>query len=312
MAKENRNMESSPMVAVLMSTYNGQRFLREQIDSILSQSGTKISLIVRDDGSSDNTLNILNEYVDRITILKGSNCGCKASFFNVAKYAIDNLPDCLYFAFSDQDDYWKPDKISRAIDMLRQYEHLDIPLLYICPTTLTDQNLQPLISYKKRNYKYTLEEAMMLGTCAGCTMVFNRRLLELFLLANPSDMFLHDDWIYKVCLACDGKLLVDDTSFILYRQHGNNVVGGNQGKISSWKRRMRLFKEGSVRSSKAQVLLRIYENYISDEAKKTLMDVACYKDSFMRKCSLLYSGRYKTSNWIFNAIFKIAVVFNRF
>ena len=310
--KKSCDLHKFPEVSVLMSTYNGEQYLAEQIESILTQSYPNIKLIVRDDGSSDNTLNILNNYSNRIHILAESNVGCKSSFLKVAQYADQYLPESRYFAFSDQDDYWLSDKIEKAITKLKQYDNLNIPLLYICHAKLVDKDLKPIESHKKNDFKYTLGEAMMMGTCAGCTMVFNRVLLNLFVRAKPEYMFLHDDWIYKLCLACNGKLIVDDKIHILYRQHGNNSIGGNQNKFKAWKRRFKMFTHGSVRSSKANALLELYPDVISEEAKKILLDVSNYKKSLRSKLRILLSKQFRTSNLLFNAIFKAAVVFNKY
>lgn len=307
-----------PEVAIMMSTYNGEKYLREQIDSILNQNYKNINLIVRDDGSKDATLEILKEYTDSVIVIKGDNLGCKRSFLKVAQYSAENFSNCKYFAFSDQDDFWLQDKIQAAVSSLENLEENDKPALYICRPKLVDENLHeldPLLLLRhksERSYLYTLEEAFMLGTCAGCTMVFNRLLLNLFVKAKADDMYLHDDWIYKVCLACDGILIVDNEPHILYRQHDNNVLGGNQSSKSTWKRRFKTFKEGRVRSSKARALLDTYPEDISENAKVILNDVANYSHSIRSKCKLLFSKRFRTKSKKYNLLFKVAVLFNRF
>lgn len=301
-----------PGVSVLMSSYNGEQYIREQINSILKQTYPNIKLIIRDDGSTDSTLKILKDFSESAIVLTESNVGCKTSFLKVAQYVFKEQDESQYFAFSDQDDYWLSDKIERAVNALEEYKSFNIPLLYICQTNLVDKNLKPIEAIKKREYYYTLGEALMLGTCAGCTMVFNRKLLELFSRAKSDYMFLHDDWIYKVCLACNGKLVVDNKSYILYRQHGTNAIGGNQSKYKAWKRRFKMFSEGGVRSSMAKPLLDLYADVLSEDAKKLLTDVANYRDSLKCKLQILFSNRFKTGNSLFNCIFRIAVIFNRY
>lgn len=310
--KTNSASNEHPEVSVLMSSYNGEQYISEQINSILNQTYPNIKLIIRDDGSTDSTLKILNDYSDSAIVLAESNVGCKASFLKVAQYAFKEQNESQYFAFSDQDDYWLTDKIERAVKTLEEYKNFDIPLLYICQTNLVDKNLKPINAVKKRKYYYTLGEALMLGTCAGCTMVFNRKLLELFSRAKSDYMFLHDDWIYKVCLACNGKLLVDNKSYILYRQHGTNTIGGNQSRYKAWKRRLKMFSEGGIRSSIAKPLLDLYADDLSEGAKKILADVANYRYSLRCRLHLLFSNRFKTGNSLFNYIFRIAIIFNRF
>lgn len=315
---QTKALSNSSKVAIMMATYNGEKYLQEQINSILNQNYEDIHLIVRDDGSTDSTRSILHKYSDRITIIEGENIGCKACFLEVAKYASKHFDSYKYFAFSDQDDLWLEDKIQAAISRLEKIDQDTKPMLYICRPKLVDEKLQeldPLLLSKHKNersFSYTLEEAFMLGTCAGCTMVFNRKLLDLFIKATSNVMYLHDDWIYKVCFACGGILVVDNDAHILYRQHGNNVLGGNQSLYAAWKRRFKTFKEGRVRSSKAQSILDIYSEDITEHAQKVLYDIANYSHSIKSKLRLLFSQRFRTHSIKFNILFIIAVIFNRY
>ena len=109
-----------PRVAVLMSTYNGEKYIKEQIDSILLQKGVDVKLYIRDDGSVDNTCNIINEYDDNriVLISDGRNLGAGVSFFTLLKYVVDIDKAIEFFAFSDQDDFWFPNKIEIVLAFL--------------------------------------------------------------------------------------------------------------------------------------------------------------------------------------------------
>ena len=112
-------INKKPTVTVLMSTYNGERFLKEQLDSILQQQDVDVRLCVRDDGSTDGTMDILLEYADAIELTIGNNFGVGNSFMSMVYSA--NL-ESDYYAFSDQDDIWMPDKLISAVDELKNIE----------------------------------------------------------------------------------------------------------------------------------------------------------------------------------------------
>lgn len=128
-------------VQVVMSTYNGEKYLKEQIDSILSQEGVDVRLYIRDDGSSDRTTDILASYQEHknVKIEKGNNLGFAKSFLT----ALDECDEADYYAFSDQDDVWEKDKLSTAIEILEE-ESQSTPLLYCSALQRVDENLNPL------------------------------------------------------------------------------------------------------------------------------------------------------------------------
>ena len=134
------NIINTLEVCVLMATYNGEKYLREQVDSIIGQHNININLIVRDDGSTDSTINILSEYEEKglLTYTKGANLGPARSFMELLKFS----PISDYYAFSDQDDIWLPDKIKTAVDMMKEDE--EKPALYFCQTQLVDENLKKM------------------------------------------------------------------------------------------------------------------------------------------------------------------------
>lgn len=133
-------MNSENLITVLMSSYNGERYIREQIDSILHQQEVNIKLFVRDDGSTDGTLQILQEYQEAglLNFYTGKNLKPARSFMQLLKDA----PQADYYAFSDQDDYWKPTKLNQAIKRLKL--STNTPALYFCQTQLADKDLKLL------------------------------------------------------------------------------------------------------------------------------------------------------------------------
>lgn len=221
-------MTDSQEAIVMMSTYNGEKYLKEQIDSILNQKKVKVNLIVRDDGSTDNTRKILDEYQakHKLKYYYGENLGPARSFLDIINSIFLKNTRVNYFAFSDQDDIWKSDKLIRAINVLSKSNK---PFLYCADFQRIDRNG----NYLKNNFHYTtstFNHSVVCSYCTGCTMVFNYSLLTQIRNKEPGYLFMHDDWIHKVCLAIDGKVFFDrNYRAVLYRQHGDNVVGSKEG-----------------------------------------------------------------------------------
>ena len=239
-------------VQILMSTYNGTGFLREQLDSILKQDceNKKIagfSLLIRDDGSSDGTQDILSEYErkypDRISWYQGKNIGVTDSFFELLAQS-DEEAD--YIALSDQDDVWLPDKISSGILKLINMEesHPDKvlrPALYCCRPLLVDIHLNEIASnIDRQDMKAGFGNALIENIVTGCTMIINSRLREFICMEFPKHAMLHDRWIY-LAASCFGDIYFDEEPHILYRQHGGNAVGISAGKTAEFKYRMKNF-----------------------------------------------------------------------
>lgn len=213
-------MEKDNGILVLMSTYNGEKYLRQQIDSILGQQGVAVKLLVRDDGSHDATLSILDEYKEKglLDYYQGENLGPARSFMHL----LQNAPASDYYAFADQDDVWLPEKLSVAVNNLSEHEYE--PALYFCQTQLVDEKLNGLDNIRI-NPKLTFEEALIYQFVGGCTMVLNRNARDVVSTYSPKFLCMHDTWIYTVILAVGGYVHFDATPHILYRQHGNNAVG---------------------------------------------------------------------------------------
>jgi glycosyltransferase involved in cell wall biosynthesis len=214
-------------VAVVMSTYNGARFVREQVESILSQLAPDDLLLVRDDGSRDGTAAQIRMIADsRIRLDEGENVGFARSFFALLAAV---PPEADVVLLSDQDDVWLPSKIARARDSLRA---CDGPALYFSRLQLVDEQLRPLglTTGWPRGPSFT--NALAENIVTGCTIALNRAALGLVLrLGDPSKIRFHDWWIYLVVSAF-GQVIADPEPTVLYRQHGRNVIGRGAG----WRR----------------------------------------------------------------------------
>ena len=246
-------------VQVLLSSYNGENYIREQLDSILKQEKVDIHLLIRDDGSTDGTRDILKQYEaaqKNITVTYGKNLGVIKSFFELIKQA-DSQAD--YIAFSDQDDVWLSGKLNRAVSLLEQQEHNNTPFVYCSAQQLTDGQLNPLPSgIRYKQVRPAFENALVENMCTGCTCVINRKMLGLLKDREPDFTVMHDFWIYLVG-SCFGSVVYDTQSYILYRQHTKNELGAASSLLENYKRRIRNFKKHRGQLTRqAEELLRLY------------------------------------------------------
>lgn len=207
-------------VVVLLSTYNGENFIKEQLDSIINQTYKNIELIVRDDGSSYQTIEILKEYEKqgKIQLILGENKGFINSFFELLKLA----PQANYYAFSDQDDIWEKDKIERAVKILEEQSCLEIPLMYYSNYDFYNSNMEFLKHPQKRD-KISFINSLLECVNAGMATLINQKAREKILYNLPKQNLLgHDWWIYMVCSAF-GKVIYDDISKVRHRMHSSNT-----------------------------------------------------------------------------------------
>lgn len=296
-------------VSVLMSTYNGEKYLREQIDSILNQREVSLKLIVRDDGSSDKTKDILDEYqkLSKLRWYTGENMRPARSFWDL----LSRIGDTEFYAFSDQDDVWYVDKLASAIQMMKEYSNR--PCLYFSEKRLVDKDCK-FISDTRGNYKLTLGEAMVYNPATGCTMVLNKALRDILISATPELPSLHDSWIYRTCLAVGGKVIYDVEPHIMYRQHGNNVVGhaGACSRIKSFVKSILSKKNSSARSCTAKELLRCYRPYISADVCGLLVLLSEYNTSLIKKLKLISNPQMRPASFIGRCTFLLYIMFNKY
>lgn len=294
-------------VTILMSTYNGEQYLCQQIDSILHQQDVEINLLVRDDGSTDSTITILDEYATKglLSWYKGSNIGPAMSFMQLLKDA----PPSDYYAFADQDDYWMADKISVAISALQQS---DKPSLYFCRTQPVDEHLQPLssaISYPL----LTFGESLVYSIVSGCTMVFNNQLKEVVNSYCPSFVAMHDVWVYIIAQAIGSNIIFDPQPHILYRQHNNNAIGQGYSMLHEMKRRwLRISRHEQVRYHTAVELLQGFSELVTTENLPLLQLFVQSKNNIFKRINLLFCREFRCANNVTWWLFKLSVLLNQY
>lgn len=211
-------------VLVLLSSYNGEKFISEQISSILNQTNVSIKLLIRDDGSSDNTTAIIEKIRSpRITLIHGDNIGCIRSFTQLVVAAQKEYDDFDYIAFADQDDIWEADKLYAATQSLATLDDTT-PNLYFCNMNLVDKNDKHKCFLRSCRMNITKENSLFGGIAAGCTMVFNKTAVNYYCLKPIEGGVYHDYWLFLICVFW-GRVLYDTNAYIHYRQHENNVLG---------------------------------------------------------------------------------------
>ncbi len=221
----------APRVAILLSTYNGARFLPGQLESFAAQSEQDWVLFWRDDGSTDETVAILQRFAAEagpgrcVQVAGHDHLGATGSFFALL-LAAERLGVPL--AFADQDDIWLPEKLGRALDALGGQ---DGPVLYCSRQLLVDEALQPVGVSASLRRPPCFPAALTQNIATGCTVVLNPAAAHLLAASRPPSGSLHDWWSYLVVTASGGRVIADAHPTVLYRQHGGNLVGAPRSAI---------------------------------------------------------------------------------
>lgn len=224
-------------VVILISTYNGERYLREQLDSIYAQTYKRFEIYVRDDGSCDTTGEILDEYknqYDNFNWYAGQNIGSSKSFFTLMGMI---EPKEAVYVFADQDDVWKPNKLERIIGFFDINDKSDL-LLYCGDTILVDGEMKVLKDENfGKNIRPSFGNALIENICIGCTCAMNQGLLKRIIQRIPEHEVMHDWWFYLTA-SCYGKVIYDAEPLVYYRQHEKNVMGSGTTRINRLMRRI--------------------------------------------------------------------------
>jgi glycosyltransferase involved in cell wall biosynthesis len=289
-------------VAILLATYNGAPWLREQLDSLLRQTHDNWVLYWRDDGSGDGTLAILQAFGQRagqgrcIQLAEPpGRIGAAGSFIALLRSVCDTLAERDMVAFADQDDIWLPQKLERGIAALRSAPR-DAPVLYCARQILVDNTLQQLGISRPLSRPAGFPTALTQNVATGCTVMLNCLAAKLVAASRPSTGTLHDWWAYLLVAAAGGKLIQDDEPVVLYRQHALNLVGAPASMVS---RAIAALKRGPalfmtvLREHIAALLAQ--PELISERARAELatLDRALHSNFWHRLAALRTPGLYR-------------------
>lgn len=298
--------QSNETICILLSTYNGAFYLKEQLSSLEKQSYTNIHLFIRDDGSNDLTCKILETFQTethlRLTRLQSEkNLGALKSFEALLEHVV-NHTDYEYIMFCDQDDIWKSDKVAQSLNAMQglSQKNSDTPLLIHTDLSVADEDLH-VINASFWNYenidpsKNSLNRLLLQNTVTGCTMMINRKLAKMA-LPIPKNCIMHDWWIALVA-AGFGKITYINQSTLLYRQHQENSIGTNDyNRVSIF---YKIFKLLSAQNEsylnhlkenfdQANIFLHQYETFFDSDTKKMIQAYCHLKDvSFIKKRFLI-------------------------
>ena len=277
-------------VLVLLSTYNGSKYLKEQINSILFQHDVKCSLLVRDDGSHDGTVKLLHDieldYKNRIKIIEGENVGVYNSFSALVKYASQDCPQYDYYAFSDQDDVWLPDKIKSAVNMLIPLSK-NKPLVYCSNSTMINKDGKKIKNlWREHEPVLNKDRILFVNYAQGCTMVFNKEALDMYNEKVYNLGKLHDYMLALIGIYY-GVMVYDENSYLLYRQHEGNVVGGNKKKYNRIQTFKNLLLFDSKRNEFCQGILEHFKD-LNIEDTNRIKRVAYYRKNIISKLRLTF------------------------
>lgn len=299
-------MLSNKKVQILVSTYNGETYLKEQLDSLFAQTYKNIEVLIRDDGSTDKTLEIIKEYQkinSNIILFEESNIGLTKSFLNLIEKS-----DADYVAFSDQDDVWMEEKVQKAVEAL---ESVEGPALYCSNQILVDTNLRPLETNGVLNDpRPAFENAVIESMCTGCTAMINKVLADNIKLHMPTHAIWHDWWCYLVASYL-GTVVFDKNAYIYYRQHGNNQLGSSRSAIQMIKNKWTFLKKTRGRlGEQLGDFAKEYHGY--DERKDAMVSLLLRsKTSFKARIKLAFGKQIYRQKPLDNLVVRGLYLLNR-
>lgn len=298
-------------VNIILCTYNGEKYLRVLLDSLLAQTYRNIDVYIRDDGSKDSTPQILAEYENRnengitVHVIKDNlgNLGYVKNFLKTIRLS----GDAEYYAFCDQDDYWMPDKIKNAVELLSTKPQNKC-LLYSCAYEARDENMN-LVSegHVPTSFdKLDVGKSLSLfdgGWLLGFTLVMNNRLKKLAFENNAQEMYSHDIWAQAVAVGFKGELIYDKRVGAYFRRHSSTTSvaesGINKSFINEWKYRFNEFfgngKLFAQLKSGMQTYAKIYGNKVRRKKDQQFLTYFGAKKEQYRFRKLFYPHRLKQS-----------------
>lgn len=262
-----------PSIAIFLATFNGEKYLSEQLDSIERQTHQNWVLYASDDGSSDKTLEILQTYAERwgeqkLVIRRGSRQGLCCNFMSMV---LDPTIRADYYALCDQDDVWLEEKLSRAVSCLQEGAWRKSPLLYCSRTQYVSENLAHLGLSRDYTYPTGFKNALVQNLAGGNTMLFNQAAKDVAIQAGVSCAVLHDWWLYLLVTGVGGQVVFDKSSFILYRQHQASTIGKANSTWDKLKRLKNLISGQHKRYAEIHIqALNQSRHCLSDESLVTL------------------------------------------
>lgn len=246
-------MADQAKIAVCVSTYNGEKYISEQLDSVLSQNSVEVDIYIRDDGSSDNTVEVLKKYeslYSNVRLFMGENIGFVLSFIDCIKMA---GPDYEYYAFCDQDDVWYKDKLSSSLGLIQSVDP-DKPALVFSEVDFCDEELN--VVNKSQLKRAEIQPSLFLfdNMCSGNTMLFNNCLRQMILMHDVSRIYYHDWWAALIC-AYFGNIIYNEKATVAYRRTPTSVSLNSAQVVSEFICKVKAYLVGTkLHDIKAQLV----------------------------------------------------------
>ncbi|WP_173025676.1 glycosyltransferase family 2 protein [Acidovorax sp. SRB_14] len=302
-----------PIVTVVLATYNGEFFLPEQLESLAAQSRRPDRLVLRDDGSTDRSVELVQAWADRNGValqqVRGPRLGPARSFMK----ALQMAEPADIFLFCDQDDVWQPYKIERALNLVPWGDDV-APTLCATRLEIVDEQLNPLrLSFLPTDLSFSSAACESLLT--GCTMAFNAAFRELLVHALPEHAPMHDWWCYLLATSANGAALhFDPTPTVLYRQHGGNALGaGPVGWSALRARGLRFFgRNSTMRSRQLQEFAKLHGSALTPEAAAILCQLLAAKRGLMPRLRAAFTTPIRRQTFLATLTTRLALLTNRF
>ncbi|OFI48724.1 alpha-L-Rha alpha-1,3-L-rhamnosyltransferase [Floricoccus tropicus] len=306
-------------VNIVMSTYNGEKYLAEQIESIQNQTFSDWTLLIRDDGSTDSTVETIKKYVSEDSRIKfineeePKNLGVIKSFYSLIKY---NKAD--YYFFSDQDDYWLPEKLEIALTEAKKHDNSK-PMMYYTDLKVVDRDLKVLnesmIKSQSGHANTKLIQELTENSVTGGVSMINNALADKW---TVTDNIIMHDWYLALLASALGELVYIDKPTELYRQHDNNVLGAR-----TLDKKFKILREGPKKiftrywtlihqsQDQAEIIVKLFSDQIGDRDKELIENfVDIDKKSFIERFKRLIKYKYTKNQKKHIIVFRALILFN--
>lgn len=306
-------------VNIVMSTYNGEKYLAEQIESIQNQTFSDWKLLIRDDGSTDRTIETIKKYVSEDSRIKlineeePKNLGVIKSFYSLIKY---NKAD--YYFFSDQDDYWLPEKLEITLSVARKYDNSK-PMMYYTDLKVVDRDLKVLnesmIRSQSGHANTKLIQELTENSVTGGVSMINSALADKW---TVTDNIIMHDWYLALLASALGELVYIDKPTELYRQHDSNVLGAR-----TLDKKFKILREGPKKiftrywelihksQQQAMNIVKFFPGDLSFEDKELIVNFSDIdRQKFSERFKRLNKYKYTKNQMKHIIVFRMLVLFN--
>lgn len=297
-------------IEVIMSTFNGKQNVVRQLDSILAQKGVDVSVLIRDDGSTDGTLELLKQYCaahNNVRVIPGKNVGWRKSFL----CGLELSEKADYYAYSDQDDVWLPNKLEECVDILES-EKSDEPSMVHCNRYSCDEELKPFeVQSMKIPKPMSKKNALIQEYAQGCTIVMNAAARKLVTRIRPDDRAAHDFWTGLICYYF-GEVYYLDERLIYHIRYNDSASFAGDIKGGQRNRFKQLILGKDIYYNPANDLLRGYDDLLTDEEKSFLRTAMLARKSWRNRLKILFDTDFCRISFGGTLLFKLCILLGKF